>query len=151
MPLNMKPEFIIKVGVSIEELSIEDLHRMILICGPKTDLKIDSSEEKFIAKVMKSEDYAKNFKLKYTEKTETNVSKLYRACIKDHQGKLVAYLLRNNPTLFNLRLVGQYDKIKYDAFTYTKFSKEPYLSEIWNAFGDPQVSPFNLDQPSQIT
>ena len=84
---------------------------------------------------MQSQDYAKNLKLKYTKKTETNVSKLYRACIRDYQGKLVAYLLRNNPTLFNLRLT--LNTKERDAFSYPNLSKEPYVSEIWTAFGEP--------------
>ena len=147
LPSKMEPEFILKVGVCIEDLSIEDLYKMILICGPKTDLKIDSPEDKFIAKVMLSQNYAKDLKLNYTEKTETNVSKLYRACIKDHQGKLVAFLLRNNPTLFNLQLTEQSDndESKYDAITYAKFPNENYLQQIWDAFGEPKVNQSNLE------
>ena len=38
LPKNMDPEFTFKIGVCIEDLSIEDLYKMILICGPKTDL-----------------------------------------------------------------------------------------------------------------
>ena len=41
LPLNMDPEFTLKVGVCIKDLSIEDLYKLILICGPKTNLQID--------------------------------------------------------------------------------------------------------------
>ena len=41
LPLNMEPEFILKLSACIEDLSIEDLYKLILICGPKTNLQID--------------------------------------------------------------------------------------------------------------
>ena len=70
--------------------------------------------------IMSSEIYRNNFNLKYTEETETEVSKLYRACVIDEQGLLVGYMLLNNPTLFRLRLADKdlnSDKT-YDAIDY---------------------------------
>jgi hypothetical protein len=40
----VKREFTIKVGTSIEDLDIEDLHKIITICGPRTDLRIKLTE-----------------------------------------------------------------------------------------------------------
>jgi len=45
LPEAMSPEFTIKVGTSIQDLPIEDLQRMIVACGPKTDLQIQITEE----------------------------------------------------------------------------------------------------------
>ena len=45
LPPVMKHEFVIKVGVCISELKIEDVQKMIVICGPKTDLQIQTTEE----------------------------------------------------------------------------------------------------------
>ena len=55
--------------------------------------------------IMCSEIYRENFILNYTEQTETEVSKLFQACVIDEQVSLVSYMLRNNPTLVNIRLV----------------------------------------------
>ena len=38
------------VGTSIEDLAIEDLHKMIMVCGPKTDLQIRLSYDQFTKK-----------------------------------------------------------------------------------------------------
>ena len=54
---------------------------------------------------MSSKVYRVNFALNYTEQTETDVSKLFQACVIDEQVSLVSYMLRNNPTLVNIRLV----------------------------------------------
>ena len=68
--------------------------------------------------MMQSDHFASDFNLTYTEKTETNISKLFRACVRDHQSQLVVYMLRNNPTLFNLRLTAPNGEGSYDAFEY---------------------------------
>ena len=80
---------------------------MIVVCGPKTDLRIETTEQQFIDQIMSSKIYSENFVLNYTEQTETDVSKLFRACVKDEQGSLVGYMLRNNPTLINVRLADE--------------------------------------------
>ena len=69
---------------------------------------------------MRSEIYRENFILNYTEQTETDVSKLFQACVIDEQASLVSYMLRNNPTLFKLRLAAKDlgSKESYDAFEY---------------------------------
>ena len=69
---------------------------------------------------MLSKVYRENFNLIYTELTETEVSKLYRACVIDEQAFLVSYMLRNNQTLFRLRLPAKDldSKESYDAFEY---------------------------------
>ena len=132
-------EFVIKVGISIKDLQIEDLQKMIVICGPKTDLRIAADEEQFMDKILSSKVYRENFVLEYTELTETDISKLYRACVKDEQGSLVGYMLRNNPTLYNLRLQDKNGK-GYDAFEFVKFHKDSsYLSKIWKAFAAQNI------------
>ena len=73
---------------------------------------------------MSSEIYRENFALNYTEVTETEVSKLYRACVKDEQAFLVSCMLRNNPSLFSLRLTDPNGKDNYDAFEYVRFHKK---------------------------
>ena len=59
---------------------------MIVTCGPKTNLRIEATQEQFMNQIMRSEVYSENFGLKYTKETETDVSKLYRACVIDEQG-----------------------------------------------------------------
>ena len=54
--------------------------------------------------IMSSKIYSENFVLNYTEKTETDVSKLFHACVMDEQALLVSYMLRNNPSLLNVHL-----------------------------------------------
>ena len=44
LPPEMKHEFVIKVGVSVKDLPIEDIQKMIVVCGPKTCLKIFMKE-----------------------------------------------------------------------------------------------------------
>ena len=41
----MKSEFVLKLGSSIKGLPIEDIHKVIMVCGPKTKLKIDLAQE----------------------------------------------------------------------------------------------------------
>ena len=48
LPENMTTEFTIKVGESIKDLSIEDVQRIIVTCGPKTNLKIQATQEQFM-------------------------------------------------------------------------------------------------------
>ena len=70
--------------------------------------------------------------------TETDVSKLYRACVMDEQGSLVGFMLRNNPTLFSLRLTEGQET--FDAIEYVRFHKESdYLHQIWEAFAGPNI------------
>ena len=57
LPENMTTEFTIKVGVSIKDLSIEDVQRIIVTCGPKTNLKIEATEEQFMNQIMSSKAY----------------------------------------------------------------------------------------------
>ena len=87
--------------------------------------------------------------MKYTELTETDISKLYRACVKDEQGSLVGFMLRNNPSLFSLRLTE--GKKTYDAFEYVRFHKEyEYLPQIWEAFAAPNIE-LNSSFPSEAS
>ena len=83
LPPKMEHEFVIKVGVSISELQIQDVQKMIVVCGPKTNLRIEATEEQFMDQIMSSKIYRENFALNYTELTETEVSKLFRACVID--------------------------------------------------------------------
>ena len=66
LPAGMEHEFVIKVGLSIEDLQIEDLQKLIVICGPKTDLRIETNEKQFMDKIMLSKVYRENFDLRYT-------------------------------------------------------------------------------------
>ena len=85
--------------------------------------------------------------MKYTELTETDISKLYRACVMDEQGSLVGFMLRNNPSLFSLRLTKpkgneseEDDSKDYNAFEYVRFHKgSKYLPQIWEAFAAPNI------------
>lgn len=88
---------------------MDDLQKIIQTCGPKTHLQIYTTEKKFIEKLLSSPNYQRDFDLNYTESTETNVSKLYRACVKDKRGDMVGYLLRNNSTLLNILVDNEDD------------------------------------------
>ena len=81
----MNPTFLIKVGASMEGLLIEELHKVILVCGPKTSLQISLTEDQFIKMIERSEGYSKDLMLTYSKRTETDVAKLYRACAKNSQ------------------------------------------------------------------
>ena len=72
--------------------------------------------------------------------TETDVSKLYRACVMVEQGSLVGFMLRNNPTLFSIRLTDPNGKDTFNAFEYIRFHKESqYLPQIWETFAEPNI------------
>lgn len=89
---------------------------------------------------MDSKTYKQDFTLKYTELTETEVGKLFRACVMDEQASLVSYMLRNNPTLINVRLSDSEGKETFDAFQYARFHKESkYLPKIWEKFAEPNI------------
>lgn len=95
-------EFILILGTSIEDLHIEELYKLVLICGPSTNLQINLVEEKFNEMIDESRTFKMVIDLKYTEETVTVVSKLLCACAKDTQKKLVRYLLNRNKTLINV-------------------------------------------------
>ena len=81
----MNPTFLIKVGVSMERLLIEELHKVILVCGPKTSLQISLTEQQFIRLIERSPNYGKDLELTFAAETATQVSKLFRACVQDFQ------------------------------------------------------------------
>ena len=84
--------------------------------------------------------------------TETDVSKLYRACVMDEQGSLVSFMLRNNPSLFSLRITDPNGKDTYDAFEYVRFHKESeYLPKIWEAFKAPNIVHDSIKACNQIS
>ena len=101
---------------------------------------------------MRSKIYKQDFILQYTSVTETDISKLYRACVMDEQASLVSFMLRNNPTLINIRLSRPESQQSYDAFQYVQFHKESlYLPKIWEVFAAPNIKHDKIDASNQIT
>ena len=77
----MEHEFVIKIGDSFLGLQIEDLHKLILICGPKTCLQIDLTYDQFFEMIGRSPSYNKDIDIfnltKFTQMIETKLSKLF--------------------------------------------------------------------------
>lgn len=96
---DMKKEFIIKLGSCIENLAIEELYQLILICGPKTDLRLKIEEEEFNQMINRSIEFRRDVKVKHTEASSTTIEKLFNVCINDGQLELIAYMLKLNDSL----------------------------------------------------
>lgn len=96
-------EFHLRLGTSLEQLTIEEIYKLVLICGPKTDLQINLSDEILEKMFKKSPPYDRTLKdVDYTSLSETVTSKLFLACIEDNQAEIVDYMLRKNISLINV-------------------------------------------------
>ena len=95
----MSNEFTIQLGSCIENLAIEEFYQLILICGPKTDLRLKVKEQEFNAMIDKSIEYKRASKVIHTVDTVTVLSKLFNACIDDGQLELIVYLLKMTESL----------------------------------------------------
>ena len=112
-------EFHLRLGQSIEIMSAEEIYKLVLICGPKTDLQISLSEEILDKMFKKSPSYERALKMvEYNSVTETVSSKLFATCVEDHQPDIVDYMLRSNFTLVNVPIWSKTTDQKVDIYQF---------------------------------
>ena len=105
----MEREFVIHLGTSIMDFSIEELHDLINICGPKTDLRIDLTGDQIWTMFSRSKQYEKALDIEHSRETVTELSEFFKACVIDSQEttKIIAKLLLRTPSLMNVRIYAQ--------------------------------------------